>query len=90
MLVTYIEVCNNTEIRFLRQGDFQFIIEGEKNVTKFMIALKDYSLFDDTETHDLREYGLEFFHSEHDFADTLNLLDRLNINVLKKHSEQIN
>lgn len=86
-LIISIEVCTIEEIRFLRDGDYEFQIE---NVEKFMNKIKEYALFDEKEEYDLREYGLEFFHQEHDFKHTLNLLDRHDIKVLEKHSQQIN
>lgn len=88
--VIFIEICTSEEIRFLRRGDLQYTIEGEKQVSKFMRNMDDYSLFSEQEEFDLREYGLEFFHNEHDFKDILNLLDRVDIDVLKKHSNLIN
>lgn len=88
--IIFIEVCTPEEIRFLRHGDYQYQIEGEKNVEKFMNKLKEYALFDEKEEYDLREYGLEFFHQEHDFKHTLNLLDRHDVKVLQKHSTLLN
>lgn len=88
--IIFIEICTPEEIRFLRHGDFQYQIEGEKNVEKFMNKLKEYALFTQQEEHDLREYGLEFFNKEHSFKDILNLLDRIDIKVLRNHSQLIN
>ena len=88
--ITYIEVCNSEVIRFLRTGDYQYEIEGEKEVTKFMQSLNDYALFDDEEKDYLDSYGLEEFNKQFDFKDILNLLDRMDIDVLKKHSQLIN
>ena len=88
--IIFIEICSNTEIRFLRHGDYEYQIEGEKNVEKFMQSLSHYALFDDDEKDYLDSYGLEEFNREYDFKDILNLLDRTDINVLKKHSQLIN
>lgn len=88
--ITYVEVCDESEIRFLREGDYQYQIEGVKNVDKFLIKLKEYSLFDYQEEEYLKDLGLEEFHKEFDFKHTLNLLDRIDIKVLDKFSQQIN
>ncbi len=86
-MITFIEVCNSEEIRFLRRGDLQFQIES---VEKFMQAIQEYALFDSKEQEYLDELGLEAFHKEFDFKNTLNMLDRYDVKVLQKHSEQIN
>ena len=88
--VTSIEECNSEEIRFLREGDIEYQIEGHANVKKFMTKLEEFSLFDHQEEALLRHVGLEAFHNEIDFKHTLNLLDRLDIDILKKYSQQIN
>ena len=88
--ITYIEICNSEVIRFLKTGDLQYEIEGEKAVTKFMQSLKNYALFTDEEKDYLFSYGLEEFNKQFEFKDILNLLDRTDINVLKKHSQLIN
>ncbi len=85
--ITHIEICNETEIRFLRSGDYQYVIE---NVEKFMQAIKEYALFDDEQREYLDELGLEAFHKEFDFKNTLNMLDRYDVKVLQKYSERIN
>ena len=89
-LITYIEICNSEVIRFLRTGDYQYEIEGEKAVTKFMQSLNDYALFTDEEKDYLDSYGLEAYDKQFEFKDILNLLDRIDIDVLKKYATLIN
>ena len=88
--IIFIEICSNTEIRFIRHGDFQYEIEGEKAVTKFMQSLNDYALFTDDEKDYLDSYGLEAYDKQFEFKDILNLLDRIDIDVLKKYATLIN
>jgi len=88
--ITSIEECTEEEIRFLREGDYEYQIEGINQVEKFMNKLGEYALFDNQEEDYLKHLGLEEFHKEFDFKHTLNLLDRHDTKVLEKYSQQIN
>ncbi len=85
--ITHIEICSETEIRFLRSGDYQYIIE---QIEKFVSELLSYEVLDDQEQDYLKSFGIENFGKEHDLVDILNALDFEDEKVLQKYSERIN
>lgn len=88
--ITSTEIVNEEEIRFLREGDMEFQIEGSTNVQKFMNELDGFDLFDHQEKLYLDELGLEAYDREFDFKHILNTLDLHDVEILDKHSQQIN
>lgn len=85
--VTSMEICNETEISFLRTGDFEYEI---KDVESFMHRLEKFPVMDEQEKELLKHVGLEGYDKELGFHHVLNLLDRMDIKVLQEYSTLIN